>query len=116
MSDNSTIDAGEIPGGTGGGLVQVKNKANLPAAGAEDILYLTRSDDILYYWDDKNKKYRPISGGAGANDIDFKTSSDIEFDGIETTFDLPIDDKTVSIYINGMYLTEEEDYTIDRTV
>lgn len=115
MSDNSTIDAGELPGGTGGGLVQVKNKTALPAAGADDTLYLTQDDDILYYWDDKDKLYRPVTGGSGANGIDFKTSN-IEFDGVETTFDLPIDDKKVSIFINGIYLTKDEDYTIDRTV
>lgn len=115
MSDNSTIDAGELPGGTGGGLVQVKNKAALPAVGVDNTLYLTKDDDILYYWDDKDKLYRPVTGGSGANGIDFKTSN-IEFDGIESTFDLPIDDKKVSIFINGMYLTEDEDYTIDRTV
>lgn len=115
MSDSSTIDAGEIPGGTGGGLIQVKNKAALPTAGVDNTLYLTKDDDILYYWDDKDKLYRPVTGGSGANGIDFKTSN-IEFDSIETTFNLPIDDKKVSVFINGMYLTENEDYTIDRTV
>lgn len=115
LSDNSTIDAGELPGGTGGGLIQVNNKRFLPPVGAEDTLYLTKDDDVLYYWSEQDKLYRPVTGGAGANGIDFKTSSDIIFDGVETTFDLPIDNKKVSIYINGIYLTEEEDYTIDRT-
>lgn len=115
MSDSSTIDAGELPGGTGGGLVQVKNKSSLPVQGEDNTLYLTQNDDTLYYWDNTSKTYKQIAGGSGADGIDFKTSF-IEFDGIETTFDLPIDDKDMMIYVNGMYLTENEDYTIDRTV
>lgn len=115
MSDESTIDAGEIPGGTSEGLVQVNNLASLPTQGKEDTLYLTLNDDTLYYWNNIDKIYRPISGGTGANSIDFKTST-IEFDGAQTIFDLPIDNKKISIFVNGMYLTENEDYTIDRTV
>ena len=115
MSDGSTIDAGELPGGTGGGLIKANKKTDLPYPGKDDSLYLTTDDEVLYYWDSTDNKYRPISGGPGANSIDFKTGS-IEFDGVETTFDAPIDDKKLSIFVNGMYLTEDEDYTIDRTV
>lgn len=65
MSDGSTIDAGELPAGTGG------------------------------------------SGNM--------TTSSLEFDGITTTFNLPTTQQ-VNVYVNGMYLTEDEDYTIDKTV
>ena len=113
MSDGSTQDAGEIPGGKGGGLVQVNNKIDLPAQGTDNTLYLTKNDGTLYYWD--GTKYKSISS-SGGGEIDIKTSLDITFDGIETTFNLPIDDKQVMVYLNGIYLTEDEDYSIDRTV
>lgn len=113
MSDNSTIDAGELPGGTGGGLIQVSSLTALPAKGENNTLYLTLNDDTLYYWD--GKKYVEVAGGSAANSIDFKTGA-IDFDDVSYTFDLPIDNKTLNIYVNGMYLTEDIDYTIDRTV
>lgn len=115
MSDGNIIDAGQIQV-KGGGLEQVNNRLSLPSVGSDDTLYLTKDEEILYYWDTNDKLYRPISGGSGANGIDFKTSNDIIFDGVEQTFNLPIDNKKISIFINGMYLTETEDYIIDRTV
>lgn len=110
MSDNTVIDAGEIPGG--GGLVQKANKSSFPITGSKDTLYLALNEEIIYYWN--GNSYKPISGGSGVDGVDLKTGS-IEFDDVETTFDLPIDDKEVNVFINGMYLTENEDYTIDRT-
>lgn len=115
LSDGSTLDAGEIPGGKGGGLETATNLAALPKPGDENTLYLTLNDETLYYWNTKLNKYSPISGGSSANGIEFKTAQ-IEFDDINTTFDLPVDNKSLNVYINGMYLTEGEDYTIDNTV
>lgn len=114
MSDSSTIDAGELPGGAGG-LVQVNKKSDLPNPGKSDTIYLVINEDTIYYWNAKTNQYKPIAGGDSANSIDFMTDK-IEFDDVSQTFDLPIDDKTINVYVNGMYLTEDEDYTIDRTV
>lgn len=111
MSDSTTQDAGEIPGGTGGGVIQVANKNSLPTKGENNVLYITQDDDSIYYW---NNGYKSISG-SGVDGVNIKTAA-IEFDGIETTFNLPIDDKDIIVYLNGMYLTKDEDYTLDRTV
>lgn len=109
MSDGSTIDAGELPGG--GGLVQVSNFSSLPTTGDKSTLYLTLDDDSLYYW---NNSYKTISSSGGSAG-DFASGS-IEFDGIEQTFALPINNKNINVYVNGMFLTENEDYTLDKTV
>lgn len=110
LSNGSIQDAGEIPSGLGGGVIQVANKNSLPSKGESNILYITQNDDSMYYW---NNGYKSISG-TGVDGVSIKTTA-IEFDGIETTFDLPIDDKDILVYLNGMYLTENEDYTLDRT-
>lgn len=60
MSDGSTIDAGEIPGG--GGLKTAANLTALPNPGDENTLYLTLNDETLYYWNTKLNKYSLISG------------------------------------------------------
>lgn len=115
LSDGSTVDAGALPDKSGGGLIQVSKFNKLPYPGEEDSLYLVQEEEILYYWN-KNK-YNPLTGGAGAKGIDFCTGTlNPQFDGVETVFTLPIDNKSISVYINGMYLTEDEDYTIDRSV
>lgn len=66
MEDGTSIDAGELPTGTGGSA--------------------------------------KIQRGS------------IEFDGENDTFNLPKDNTTYNIYINGMYMTEGFDYTIDTSV
>lgn len=43
-------------------------------------------------------------------------TQEINFDGTQTTFDLPVKDVKMNIYVNGLYLIEDIDYTIDRTV
>lgn len=78
MSDNSTIDAGELPGKeTGSGVIQVKDKASLPIKGEEDKLYLTIDDGTLYYW---NNEYKAItsSSSCGCGDIGLATDEDID--------------------------------------
>lgn len=112
LSDGNQIDAGEIKG-IGGGLVQKDKKNNFPLKGKEDALYLSKSTDELFYWD--GKAYKPIVSNSNNVYAELKTS-DIPFDGVKDTFDLPIDDVNVNIYINGMYMTEGIDYTIDRTI
>lgn len=113
LSDGSSIDAGLIPAGLGGGLIQVSTFDDLESPGRSDTLYLTLDDETLYYWKDE---YKPISSAIDIEPIDFKADSTFEFDGDITTFDLPIDNKTLNVFINGVYLTENEDYTIDRNV
>lgn len=113
MSDGTVLDAGEIPGGTGGGLIQVSKKSDLPNPGKDDTIYLVLNEETLYYWDTKDNKYKSISGSSG--NVDFMSDT-IQFDDINQTFDLPVDDKKVNVYLNGIYLTEDEDYTIDDTV
>lgn len=112
MSDGSTIDAGEIEG-IGGGLVQKNNINQFPAKGELDTLYLARDTENLYFWN--GTKYVPISG----NDVQILAkleTASIEFDNVSDTFDLPVDDVDLNVYVNGMYFTEDVDYTIDRTV
>lgn len=113
MSDGSTIDAGQLDG-IGGGLVQVNKFINLPKPGREDTLYITKEDKTLYYWDDIDKAYKIIESG-GVDGINFKTHNGFEFDGTTTTFDLPVKNKTLNVYVNGIYLTEDIDYTVDYT-
>lgn len=118
LSDNSTIDAGELPGGTGGGLVQVPQFSSLTSPGQDDTLYLTKDDGALYYWNSSSNKYQKIVGEAVVADlkpVDLKTYAPA-FDGVETTFNLPIDDKEFNVFIDGLFMTEGEDYSIDRTV
>lgn len=119
LSDDSTIDAGELLSGIGGGLVQVDEFSDLESPGKDNVIYLVLEDKTLYYWDSQDNEYKTLITTDGSSEepipIDFKTDG-ISFDGEETTFDLPVDDKTVNIYINGMYLTEDEDYTIDRGI
>lgn len=106
LSDKTTIDAGEIAGGNGNGnIIQVEDFSKLPPQGDGNSLYITLDDNTLYYW---NNKYEEISSGTNA---DFQKAN-ITFDGIETTFQLPTN-KKVNVYINGILLTEKEDYTID---
>lgn len=75
MSDNSTIDAGELPDSSGGGLIQVKDKASLPAVGENDTLYLTKDDNSLYYWDNE---YKSIKGTATIDNIGLADKEDID--------------------------------------
>lgn len=79
--------------------------------GKDNIIYLVLENQTLYYWDND---YKPLITNNN-DEADFKTAR-IEFDGSEIIFDLPIDDKTLNVYVNGIYLTEDEDYTIDRNI
>lgn len=121
LSDGSTVDAGELPGGTGvgGGLIKVANFMQLQYPGDPNTLYMTLDTESVYYWDEINNLYKPVvTNGVKDEDltsVDLLTSS-IEFDGIETTFNLPVDNVKLNVYVNGMYLTEDIDYTIDRNV
>lgn len=65
-----------------------------------------------------------ITGNVISADIDIdptklisaiiKTKS-IEFDGIEDTFNLPVEGVKYFVFVNGLYMTENSDYTIDKT-
>lgn len=110
LSDNSTIDAGEI-NGIGGGLIQKNKVSQFPSIGKEDTLYLEKDTETLYYWN--GTKYELLSEGTGSAKLE---TAKIEFDGINDTFNLPIDNVNMNVYVNGIYYTEDEDYTIDRTV
>lgn len=114
LSDGSTIDAGEMPTSEAseGCFVQYDSKDDFPTQGADDTIYLAKDTETIYYWD--GTEYKEVAGGSQGS-AEFKTAQ-IEFDGINDTFELPVDDTTFSIYINGLYLTEGYDYTIDRTV
>lgn len=113
MSDGSTIDAGELPGGNGGGIEQYSSITNFPSSGEDNILYLAKDTETLYYW--TGSKYSTIASNTLEILAKLETAK-IEFDGIEQTFNLPINDVALNVYVNGMYLTEDTDYTIDRTV
>lgn len=43
-------------------------------------------------------------------------SAIIEFDGVNQSFNLPVNDVKLNVYVNGIYLTEDVDYRIDRQV
>ena len=47
--------------------------------------------------------------------VELRTAT-LEFDNTSTIFNLPIDDVKVNVYVNGIYLTENVDYTINRDV
>lgn len=119
LSDNSIVDAGELPGGTGGGLIKVANFLQLQYPGDPNTLYMTLDTESVYYWDETNNLYKPVVTNGVKNEdltsVDLLTSS-IEFNGIKTTFDLPVDNVKLNVYVNGVYLTEDIDYTIDRNV
>lgn len=115
LSDGTTIDAGALPDKTGGGLIQANRLIDLPNPGEKDTIYLVLEEGTLYYWSENDNQYKAILGGSSAAGIDFMTSK-IEFDDVAQTFDLPINNKKINVYINGMFLTEDEDYIIDRTV
>lgn len=79
MSDGTELDAGEIPGGTGGGLIQANKKSDLPNLGKDDTIYLVLNEETLYYWNTKENKYKAISGGEGTVDnASFATKEDID--------------------------------------
>lgn len=118
MSDGSEIDAGKV-GGLGGGLVQKPNFASLTYPGEPNTLYMTLDTESIYYWDSANNLYKPaVTNGIKDEDltsVDLLTGT-IEFDGEQYVFDAPADNVKLNIYVNGMYLTEDIDYTIDRNV
>lgn len=65
-------------------------------------------------------KYKPtysvkVGREGGFNTSEIQTYS-LVFDGVATVFDLPVDDVSYNVYINGLYMTENIDYTIDKSV
>ena len=112
MQDGTLIDAGEIPGGTGGGVIQANRVGDFPTIGNEDTLYLSKEDEKLYYWN--GTKYQAITPDATEVLAELETGK-IKFDGIEKSFDLPIDRVEYNVYVNGIYMTQADDYTIDRS-
>lgn len=112
MSDGSTIDSGELDG-SGGSIVQEDTSLQFPSLGDENTLYIAKNEKATYYWD--GTKYQKISSDATQILAKLKTYS-IEFDGTSDTFDLPLDDISYNVYVNGIYYTESEDYSISRTV
>lgn len=74
LSDDTTMDAGEIPTSTcdcgemvGGGLVQAATFDDLPAAGETNILYLALDTNIMYYWNEQEQEYKAMSTGENSN-------------------------------------------------
>lgn len=112
MSDGSTIDSGELEG-TEGSIVQKDTSLQFPSSGDENTLYIAKNEKTTYYWD--GTKYQKIISDATQILAKLKTYS-IEFDGTSDTFDLPLDDISYNVYVNGIYYTESEDYSISRTV
>lgn len=85
LSDNSTIDAGEIKINAAsevdgsGGLEQYDQKASFPQEGEENKLYLAKDTHELYYWD--GEEYKLIAGENGScecPDLDYVTKEDID--------------------------------------
>lgn len=112
MSDGSTIDSGELDG-TGGSIVQKDTSLQFPTSGDENTLYIAKNEMTTYYWD--GSKYQKISSDATQISAKLKTAS-IDFNGVSDTFDLPMDNITYNVYVNGIYYTEGEDYSINRIV
>lgn len=112
MSDGSTIDSGELES-NGGSIIQKDTSLQFPSLGDENTLYIATNEKATYYWD--GSKYQKISSSDTKISANLKTAS-IKFDGISDTFDLPLDDIFYNVYVNGIYYTESEDYSINRTV
>lgn len=112
MSDGSTIDSGELEG-NGGSIVQKDTSLQFPTSGDVNTLYVAKDEKATYYWD--GSKYQKVSSSETQISAKLKTES-IEFDGISDTFYLPLDDISYNVYVNGIYYTEGEDYSINRTV
>lgn len=112
MSDGSAIDSGELEG-NGGNIIQKDTSLQFPSSGDENTLYIAKNEKSTYYWD--GSKYQKVTSSETQISAKLKTAS-IEFDGISDTFDLPLDDIIYNVYVNGIYYTEGEDYSINRTV
>lgn len=57
-----------------------------------------------------------IGGGGSANGVVVNESITFLFDGATMTYDLPANHAVlINVYVNGVYMTESVDYTIDRT-
>lgn len=112
MSDGSTIDSGELDV-SGGGLMQMNKKADFPAIGKSEMLYLAKNKGELFYWD--GSKYEGIISNSPSPASELKTLL-LDFDGSRNTFNLPIDGIPYNVFVNGMYYTEGSDYAIDRAV
>ena len=69
LSDDSTIDAGELPDNAGGGLVQVGTYTDLVSPGETNKLYVTLDTATLYYWDQDYKEISGIEGSVTWNSI-----------------------------------------------
>lgn len=112
LDDGTDIDAGEIKG-VGGGLFQSDRKSDFPVQGKEDTLYLARDKETLYYWNGIN--YQSIT----SNELEILAeleTNEIDFDGNSMEYSLPIDDVNINVYVNGICLSENRDYTLDRSV
>ena len=112
LSDGSAIDSGELEG-NGGNIIQKDTSLQFPSSGDENTLYIAKNEKATYYWD--GSKYQKVTSSETQISAKLKTAS-IEFDGISDTFDLPLDDIIYNVYVNGIYYTEGEDYSINRTV
>lgn len=111
LSSGTTIDAGEV-GGAIGGMVQEPTKNDFPIPGSRNIIYLAEDTQIIYYWD--GTSYQEILTNETQIQAELKTGK-IIFNDVDDTFDLPVDDVQINVYVNGMYLTEGFDYIIDRS-
>lgn len=77
------------------------------------------TDGTNYVLTGENKwvKYSSSNGGSSGSSgslEEFEIAT-ITFDSINDTFDLPVDNTTYNVYVNGMYYTESVDYNIDTS-
>lgn len=112
MSDGNSIDSGKLEG-FGGGVVQKEKKESFPSVGDTETLYLAKDSEEIYYWD--GAEYRLILSDSTNVSAKIKTAN-IEFDGINDRFNLPEDNISYNVFVNGLYYTEYVDYDIDRSV
>lgn len=67
-------------------------------------------DNLLGF--EENPDIPPIEEGTGIMELKY---SRILFDGSSSTYELPIDDTEINVYVNGLYMTKDVDYIIDNT-
>lgn len=116
LGDGTIIDAGETGGG---GLIQIDTFANFPYPGKEGSLYLALDTKNAYFYNSADNMYeRVVTNGVKDENLTAVETHTrpINFDGVNYTYDLPVNNVKVSVYVNGLYLTEGIDYTLDRNI
>lgn len=79
---------------------------------SQSLAFTSRPTNTSVTWIIKAKSTILKSGGSSIISI----SDNFAFDGSKKTYDLPADDAVrTDVFVNGLCLTEEVDYTVDRT-